>query len=459
MSALPTIQELAAMSKQCADIAAFWPTAEVIRVIDDPAPELGPELESEPELDPVDDINRVDAVVTSVRDLPLHLSYFPVGKPKGPALGNPRDTTWGEFCDVLTQRRQGDKDGPNFIPARFTLEPDGKQVRRLKANVLARTAIAIDVETNAKTGEVPPSFDAAVEWVRDEGWAGVVYTSHNHTTEAPRYRIVLPLSGEIDPDLPAVEVVADELWLSSVMDWSKRGASSLFYMPSCDPGKLDGHRVEIIDGDPIDAGWIRTIAGEMLAEQQAERERTKAHAKAETQRKARIATGPNPDDSLIEKLRPHLDLQQMLLAHEYDQQGTKFRHSNSKSGSYGADVRSFGGVERVYSHNAGDPLHRDNLPEWCDGVTALDAFDVAAILDFGGDRKKAMAELAKRFGITRANERRAVARLIHRMRDAGACQEAIEAAAFVEGEHLGLSKEEVISVAKSVAAKIAGRAR
>jgi hypothetical protein len=448
MSALPTLAELA-VSPVCADIAAVWPTAEVIRVIDDLD---GLDAPNDP--NDVDDLDDpvLPAQPTDVRDLSIHLSYFSVGKPKGPAFGDSRDTTWGRFCDALRKRRQGDKDGPNFIPARFTLEPDGKQVRRLKANVLARTAIVLDIETNARTGEVPVSFDAAVEFVRGEGWAGVVYTSHNHTTEAPRYRIVLPLSLEIDPELPAVEAVADELWLSSVMDLSKRGASSLFYMPSCDPGKLDGHRVEIIDGDPIDAGWIRTIAGEMLAEQTA----TDAHSAAEKRRQATIAAA---GDGLIEKIRPRLDLKQTLLSHGYKQQGTKFRHPNSKSGSFGADIQTFGGIERVYSHNAGDPLHRDNLPEWCDGVTALDAFDVAAILDFGGDRKKAMAELAKRFGITRANERRAVARLIHRMRDAGACQEAIEAAAFVEGEHLGLSKEEVISVAKSVASKIAGRAR
>jgi hypothetical protein len=63
------------------------------------------------------------------------------------------------------------------------------------------------------------------------------------------------------------------------------------------------------------------------------------------------------------------------------------------------------GPGALYSHNANDPLHRDNLPEWCGGVTALDSFDVVAILVYGGNRKKALAELTQRFGLAKNEER------------------------------------------------------
>ena len=96
----------------------------------------------------------------------------------------------------------------------------------------------------------------------------------------------------------------------------------------------------------------------------------------------------------------------MLTGHGYDRQGTKYRHPNSSSGAFGADIKVFGGIERVFSHNGTDPLHADNLPAWCDGVTALDAVDVVIILDFGGDRQRALRELAKRFGISKAEEQR-----------------------------------------------------
>ena len=144
-------------------------------------------------------------------DLPLVVSWFPTAMPEGPAIGDPEHTTWGAFTEVFWWRREGDKDGPNFVLAIFALERDGRHVRRLKENLLARTAIALDCETNKKSGEAPPSLSEVVARIKTHRWAAVVYTSHSHTAAAPRYRIVLPLSGEIATDLPAVEVVADQL--------------------------------------------------------------------------------------------------------------------------------------------------------------------------------------------------------------------------------------------------------
>lgn len=385
--------------------------------------------------------------------LPLIVSWFPTAFPDGPAIGDPERTTWGEFASVFWWRREGEKDGPCFVPARFALEPDGRHVRRLKRNLLARTTVALDCEAGKETGEMPPKFTEAVDRVRGNGWAAVIYTSHSHRQGAPRYRIVMPLSAEIAPELPAVEVVADRLGLTGVLDRSKVGASSLFYLPSANYGELDHHETVVIDGAPIDAAWVRQEAGAILAAREAEAERVAAlaHAEAAARRDAKIAAGFDPDDSLIEKLRAHFDLAGVLLAHGYDKAGTKFRHANSSSGSFGADIKVFGGIERVFSHNGTDPLHASNLPEWCGGVTALDVIDVVTILDFGGDRRKALAELAQRFGMTRAAERKAVAALLFRLARRQVPQEAIESAAMAEGARLGLSRADVVNVARWVA--------
>ena len=117
----------------------------------------------------------------SANDLPLVVSWFPTAMPDGPAIGDPEHTTWGAFCGVFWWRREGDKDGPNFVPATFELEQDGRHVRRLKRNLLSRTAIALDCETNKVTGEVPPSLAEVVARIKNEAWAAVAYTSHNHT--------------------------------------------------------------------------------------------------------------------------------------------------------------------------------------------------------------------------------------------------------------------------------------
>jgi hypothetical protein len=379
---------------------------------------------------------------------PLTVSIFTTAFPTGPALGTTECMTWGGFVALLANRREGRKDGPNFVPATFKPESDGR-VRRLRDNLLARTAIVLDCETNKETGEVPPPFAVVVARIEGQGWGVVVYTSHNHTADAPRYRIVLLLSAEIATNLPAVEVIADLLGLLGVLDTSKIGASSLFYLPSAEPGHLTHHETVVVDGAPIDAAWMAERAGAILAEREAEQERLveAAHAEAAARREAKIAAGFDPDDSLIEKLRSHFDLAGVLLAHGYDRAGAKFRHPNSTSGSYGADIKTFGGIERAFSHNANDPLHANNLPDWCGGVTALDVVDAVTILDFGGDRRKALSELAERFNLTKAAERKAIAALIFRLIRQQATQEDIEAQAFAEGARLGLIRAEVIRVA------------
>jgi hypothetical protein len=185
---------------------------------------------------------------------------------------------------------------------------------------------------------------------------------------------------------------------------------------------------------------------------EAERQRiaAEAHAAAATRQAERIAAGFDPDDSLIEKLRSRYDLASVLKLHGYDQAGSKFRHPNSSSGMYGADIEAFGGIDRVFSHNASDPLHADNLPTWCGTVTALDVVDVLVILDFGGDRTRGLRELAKRHGLDKTEERRELARLLFRMIRQGAPQTSIEEAAYALGEARGLSRQDVNSVARWV---------
>ena len=240
-------------------------------------------------------------------DVPLTISWFPTAIPGRPALGDPERTTWGEFCGVFWLRREGIKDGPNFVPARFSLEADGRHVRRLKTNLVARTAIALDLETNKKTGEIPPNPDEAIRRTEAKGLACLLYTSHSHRPpDIIRYRMVLPLSEEIAPELPAPLVMAEALGLHGVLDRSKIGAASLFYLPSCPDGMLDVHQEIIIPGAPIDAAWLTAA----MAARQIEADRIAAIAQAEAaaRREAKLAAGFDSTNSLIDKLRSRFDL-------------------------------------------------------------------------------------------------------------------------------------------------------
>lgn len=106
----------------------------------------------------------------------------------------------------------------------------------------------------------------------------------------------------------------------------------------------------------------------------------------------------------------------------------------------------------MFSHNGTDPLHAANLPAWCD-VTALDAVDATIILEFGGDRVRALRDLSQRFGLNKSEENKQLSRLIFQMIRIKASQDAIEGAALAEGQRLGLSREEVCRVALWVASQ------
>lgn len=335
---------------------------------------------------------------------PFFFAIFPTAKPMGPAFGDPFSTTWEEFAVLCQRRRRGPKDGPGFVPATFMPEPDGR-VRRLAANVLMRTAIVLDIETSKLTGQIPPSFAEAVGLVQAAGWVAVVYSSHSHTPAAPRYRMVLPLSEPIDPYLPSVEIVASQIGLLDVLDMSKVSASSLFYLPSAAPSDDTQHQTAVADGDPIDHDWITKRAAELLTTREAERARERAAALEAMgrRREATVRQGFFEDGSVIEKVRPHLDLVGELLDHGYTKVGDRFLYPKSESGVPGVYLLTGrDGVQRCYSHHSADPLAPGNLP--ADHAKALDAVDVINILDHGGDMKKTLRTLALRFGLSKLDK-------------------------------------------------------
>jgi hypothetical protein len=351
-------------------------------------------------------MNARPAQGAALSEMSLVLCRFPTAFPDGPAFGAMERLNWPQLADLLSQRREGPKDGPNVVFSRFKHELDGR-VRRLKSNVEARTATALDIETSKKTGEVPPPMAEAERRIRALGWRAAIYTSHNHTAAAPRYRIVMPQTAEIEPHLPAPEVIAEALGLSGVLDESKIGPASVFYLPSSEKGRLAEHQTIIIDGAPIAAEWMQERAGALLAarEEAQARQRAEALAAAEARRAVRAAAGFKQSENLIEAIRDRLDLEGELLRHGYDKRGDRYLFPGSETGIPGVHVMTGNdGVLRVFSHHAADRLAAGNLPAWCT-VKAIDVVDLVTILDFGGDQKKALHTLAKRFGIGTKQQR------------------------------------------------------
>jgi hypothetical protein len=234
-------------------------------------------------------------------ELRLSIAWFETAKPNGPALGNSETTTWSNFASIFaTWRREGEKGGLNFVPSRFEMEADGRHVRRQLANVIARTAVALDIETNGKTGEVPPPPEVAAARVQALGHAAVLYTSHNHEKAALRYRIILLLDQEIEPDITAPVFAAKSLDLGRRLRQVQNQQCGAVLSAFMSYGALDRHQTIVILGEPV-GKWLTDAAAARKAEE--ERIADEAQKAAAARLAARIAAGFDPADSPIEKLR------------------------------------------------------------------------------------------------------------------------------------------------------------
>jgi hypothetical protein len=272
--------------------------------------------------------------------------------------------------------------------ARFGELRSDKNSLRHDANVLAITGIEADYDGKQM------AFEDAVVILRAAAISAIVYTSPSFTEDAPKWRILCFLSREYPPAEHDRLLGRLNGLFGGIFDPASWALSQSYYYGSVN--RNPSHRVVVVEGDPLDlrddldATAIRPALRETQVQQRASRPAS--------------AVG----DSLIEQIRVRLDLGAVLASHGYARRGDVYRHPNSQSGSYGLNIRTFSGIERVYSHNGGDPLHPGNLPAWTAGVTAIDVVDVVAILDFGGDRTRAMRDLAARFGLATAPEPRAV---------------------------------------------------
>jgi hypothetical protein len=274
--------------------------------------------------------------------------------------------------------------------AMFGNQPSDKNCLRHDDNIIAITGIEGDYDGK---GVCPIDVDEAVQTLRTAGIAAIIYTSPSHTADAPRLRVLCFLSREHAPTerdrfMARLNGLFDGIFAAE--SWP---LSQGFYFGSV--AGNPSHRVVVIEGDFIDLAH-HLEAGAILPENQ----------DAQTKLREQRAQAPSPalraepGGSLIEKIRSRLDLDAVLASHGYARRGDVWRHPNSQSGSFGLNIKTFSSIERVYSHNGGDPLHPGNLPAWTAGVTAIDVVDVVAILDFGEDRTRALRELALRFGLS-----------------------------------------------------------
>lgn len=120
--------------------------------------------------------------------------------------------------------------------------------RRKADAITARSLVTLDIDFGTA---------ATVETVREmlDGTAWCLYSTHSHTPDKPRYRIVVPLSREVSPDeyVPVARRLADDIGID-LFDDSTYEPSRLMYWPSA-PADVD-FVYETGQGEPADADRI-----------------------------------------------------------------------------------------------------------------------------------------------------------------------------------------------------------
>src|SRR5262245_45473708 len=97
----------------------------------------------------------------------------------------------GLWAQRLVRHDEGVKDGVAIVPGIH----DGQRGR---GRMRWRTAVVLDIETDIRSGEVPPDFDVTMMFARTLGHLAFAWTTYSSTPRDERYRIYVPLSQPID---------------------------------------------------------------------------------------------------------------------------------------------------------------------------------------------------------------------------------------------------------------------
>lgn len=288
----------------------------------------------------------------------------------------PVTAAFPEFVDTLSTPATltDKKHGAAMVPAIFSTP------YAVNKNVTATTALLLDIEKQPG-GSHPMPPEQAEQYMADTGLTYCLWTTHSHTPEAPRYRVLFHLDGTLAPEhLKRVYglLAASLEPFTNVVDTSCFHPARLFFLPSVHPDRAQHYQwFANADGKRLKA--IRLTEGAKIVEAQDQ-------AKAEAAWKRHIARKPlDGRSSLIEQFNASHRVEELLDQAGYVRKGKKWLCPTSHSGIAGVIVFQDDNV--VFSHHHDDPLG-DNRTH--------DPFSIYCLLWHNGDAKAACAALRQR---------------------------------------------------------------
>ena len=288
----------------------------------------------------------------------------------------PKETTFFEFVNTLKSpiMLTDKKHGPAMVPAIFGTP------YAINKNVTATTALLLDIEKQPG-GSHPMAPEEANQYMQESGLCFCLWTTHSHTPETPRYRVLFPLDGVLAPEhIKRVYglLVASLGPFSNVVDASCFHPARLFFLPSVHPGRVPYYQwFANAHGKRLKAARLtegaKIVEAREQEKEEAARQRYVAHESLD--RRA----------SLIEQFNASHRVEELLDQAGYVRKGKKWLCPNSHSGIAGVIV--FHDDNVVFSHHHDDPLS-DNHTH--------DPFSIYCLLWHNGDAKAACAAIRQR---------------------------------------------------------------
>lgn len=170
------------------------------------------------------------------------------------------EMTWEQFCSQATSTKRTVESVEEYQKLPKGQKDDIKDVggfvfgilnggRRKKNTVMARTGLTLDMDYGT------PDFELADTLRILYGCRAVIYSTHKHTPEAPRLRLVIPLSRQVSPEeyMAVARKVAEDIDIN-LFDDTTYEPHRIMYWPST---SSDGEfYFKILPGAPLDPDEI-----------------------------------------------------------------------------------------------------------------------------------------------------------------------------------------------------------
>ena len=314
-------------------------------------------------------------------DRPLKVAY---GSSRDALFWENREISFTELCEKLkeTVRTGETADEYKVIPKprRDAIKDKGgivgghlKNGRRKIANVLCRSLLILDIDY--------PDRNFLSRYREGHQYASAVYSTHSHTPEMERYRLLLPLSRDALPEEyeALARFISAEVGIECVDPCSYRANQLMYWQTTPSDGE---YVFEVFDGDWLDPDAL------LVAHPDWRDATTLPVSSAEKQlvnKDLRHQQDPLSKDGIIgafnNEFFPISKLLDTVLSGIYEPTGIENRYTHiGSTGTAGAVVYD---DRFLYSHHATDPAYG----------RLLNAFDLMRVHFFGSmDERESMTE-------------------------------------------------------------------